>query len=260
MKKDPRPAPEPTRQGVFARRTGAGPSGLLNAPTAGNLAVAYRRVSKGGQDPENQRADIERIVAARGLPPIVADYVETVSGAASSQPEFERLLDGARAGHFDVVVVWALDRIGRSMHRTIGAVVELDRLGVRVISVREPWLDTAGPVRHLLLAIFAWVAEQERRRLGERTRAGLERARARGKRLGRPRRVITPAELELARELWEVRALPIRVIARRMRIPRATIHRALERVSEKGAGFELEKPRVERGARGASRKRTIGGR
>jgi putative DNA-invertase from lambdoid prophage Rac len=259
VKKGPRPAPESARQGVFRRRTGSGPSGTLNGPPAGNLAVAYRRVSKGGQDPENQRTDVERVARARGLE-LVGDYVETVSAAARTRPAFEAMLDDARRGAFNVLVVWALDRFGRSMVGNVNAVVELDRLGVQVISVREPWIDTGGPVRDLLLVIFSWIAEQETRRLGERTRAGLERARARGARLGRPRRMITPAELELARELWEERALPIRVIARRLRIPRATIHRALERVSKTSTSFELEKRRAERGSRGASRKRTIGGR
>jgi DNA invertase Pin-like site-specific DNA recombinase len=66
-------------------------------------------------------------------------------------------------------------------------VLELDRIGVTVVSVRESWLDTGGPVRSLLIAIFSWVAEQERARLIERTKAGLAAARRKGKRLGRPR-------------------------------------------------------------------------
>jgi DNA invertase Pin-like site-specific DNA recombinase len=65
-------------------------------------------------------------------------------------------------------------------------VLELDRLGVRVISLKEPWLDTTSPVRPLLVAVFGWVAEQERLRISERTKAGLDRARRAGKKLGRP--------------------------------------------------------------------------
>ncbi|RKG72684.1 recombinase family protein [Corallococcus terminator] len=64
--------------------------------------------------------------------------------------------------------------------------LELDRLGVKVIFLQEGWLDTTVPVRSLLVAVFGWVAEQERHRLIERTKAGLDRARAQGKRLGRP--------------------------------------------------------------------------
>lgn len=257
MKKDPRPAPETALSRVFRRRTGSGPSRALNGPPAGNLAVAYRRVSRGDQDPENQRADIERAAAARGLE-LVGEFVETASGAATTRPAFDAMMLAAARGEFRVLIVWALDRFGRSMFRNINAVVELDRLGVQVISVRESWLDTSGPIRDLLVAIFSWVAEQERRRLGERTRAGLERARARGKKLGRPRRVITRAELERALEL-QARKVPIRIIAQRVRVPRATLHRALALVSKKGTASELENSEP-RGAVLRSRNRTIGGR
>jgi hypothetical protein len=89
-------------------------------------------------------------------------------------------------GRFDVLVVWSIDRFGRSMVGNIRTALELDRLGIEVISVREPWLDTRGPVRELLIAIFSWGAEQERRCLVERTHARLERARRQGKRIGRP--------------------------------------------------------------------------
>ena len=73
------------------------------------------------------------------------------------------------------------------MTRAINTVLELDRLGVPVLSVREGWLDTSGPVRPLLVAIFGWVAEQERTRPIERVHADLDRARRQGKALGRPR-------------------------------------------------------------------------
>jgi DNA invertase Pin-like site-specific DNA recombinase len=97
------------------------------------------------------------------------------------------MLKDARRGKFQVLVVWALDRFGRSMVGNLRDVLELDRLGVQVVSVRESWLDTGSPVRTLLIAIFSWVAEQERSRLIERTKAGVAAARRRGARLGRPR-------------------------------------------------------------------------
>ena len=234
----------------FADRTGAGRRGA---------AVSYRRVSTGAQDAANQRADIDRLAAARGLH-VAHEYVEIGSGGGNApRPRFVEMMLDARRGDFSTLIIWALDRFGRSMVRNLNAVIELDRLGVRVISVREPWLDTSGPVRDLLVAIFSWVAEQERVRLGERTRAGLERARARGARLGRPRRVITPAEVERALELQE-RGTPIRVIAQRLRIPRTTIHHHLALVLKRESGNGPAKSRAKRTARGASRKRTIRGR
>ena len=96
---------------------------------------------------------------ARGLEPVV--YEEQAS-AAKRRPVLERLMDDARRGAVRGVVVWSRDRLDRNMHACLSRVVELDRLGVPVISVREPWLDTTGPTRSLLVAIFAWVAEQER--------------------------------------------------------------------------------------------------
>jgi len=93
-----------------------------------------------------------------------------------------------------------------------------------VISVREPWLDTSGPVRPLLVAIFGWVAEQERARLIERTRAGIERARRQGKRLGRPPK--SPILLHAAAELV-AGGVPIAEAARRKDVARSTLRRFL---------------------------------
>jgi len=107
---------------------------------------------------------------------------------------------------------------------SIQTVLELDRIGVPAISVREPWLDMTSPVRPLLIAIFGWVAEQERARLIERTKAGLDRARRQGKRLGRP-----PASavlLHAARELVQ-RGMPVSEAARRKGVARSTLQRFL---------------------------------
>jgi putative DNA-invertase from lambdoid prophage Rac len=199
-------------------------SGRARPRPEARTAAMYLRVSKGEQTTKNQRPDVERIVRARKLE-LVDRYDEQVS-AAAKRPEFERMMADARAGRFRVLVVWALDRFGRSMVGNLGAVLELDRLGVEVISVREPWLDTGGPVRALLIAIFSWVAEQERARIGERTRAGLERARRRGTKLGRPRRAFMITELEQARRL-AAKGMALRKIARRLRVPNTTLHRAL---------------------------------
>lgn len=97
--------------------------------------------------------------------------------AAKARPELAKMLRDAHVGCFEVLLVWALDRLGRSMVGNLQVVLELDRYGVEVVSLGEPWLDTGGPVRALLIAIFGWMAEQERTRLGERTKAGLDRAR-----------------------------------------------------------------------------------
>lgn len=143
----------------------------------------YLRVSTERQTTENQRAEVEQMVRARGYEPVV--YEETES-AVKRRPVLDRLLADAHRGKVRAVAVWALDRLARSMTGAIEVVLKLDRSGVRVLSVREAWLDNEGPVRPLLVAIFGWVAEQERTRLIERIHAGLDRARREGKHIGRP--------------------------------------------------------------------------
>ena len=135
----------------------------------GRRTALYLRVSSGQQETENQRPDILQVVRTRGLE-IVHIFDEKVS-AAKDRPEFQKMMLQAHRGSFDCLVIWSLDRFGRSMVGNLQAVVELDRIGVQVISVKETWLDTSSPVRSLLIAIFSWVAEQERLRISERTKA-----------------------------------------------------------------------------------------
>lgn len=148
-------------------------------------AALYLRVSTEKQTAANQLEAVEALARARGFEPV--RYFETSSAVAKKRPEFERMMRDARSGKVQAVAVWALDRLHRSMAGLVRDVTELHRLGVRVLSVQEPWIDQEGPVRELLTAIFGWVGQMERRTLIERTHAGLERARAEGKQFGRPR-------------------------------------------------------------------------
>ncbi len=190
-------------------------------------AALYLRVSTEEQSTANQLPELEQLAAQRRLR-VVAVYEEQAS-AARKRPQFEQMMADAHRGRFDVLLVWALDRLGRSTLGNMSAVLELERRGVRLVSVREPWLDTGGPVRDLLLAIFSWVAEQERARLIERTHAGLERARRRGVKLGRPAARVD--SLANARELVDVHGY--RGAARRLGVGVGSLHRML-RVTEGG--------------------------
>jgi putative DNA-invertase from lambdoid prophage Rac len=194
-------------------------------------AAMYLRVSTDEQATENQRPDLERLARARGLD-VVAVYEEHV-GALMVRRQFDAMMIDAHRGAFNLLLVWALDRLGRSMVGNLQAVLELDRRGVQVLSVREPWLDTGGPVRPLLVAIFSWVAEQERAQLVARTMAGIERARRRGIRLGRP---ASRVNVVLARSL-RAQGLSIRDVAKELHVPATTLHRAIAR-SEKGGRLE----------------------
>jgi DNA invertase Pin-like site-specific DNA recombinase len=180
----------------------------------------YLRVSTDEQTTENQRPEVEQLAGQRGT--IVATYEERAS-SKKARPEYERMLKAARRGSFDVLVIWALDRFGRSMHANVGDLLELDRVGVQVVSVKEQWLDTSGPTRSLLVAIFSWVAEQEHARLVERTKAGMVRAKRAGKRIGRPRRRF---DLDEAARL-RGEGLTLRGVSERMGVPFATLQRAM---------------------------------
>jgi putative DNA-invertase from lambdoid prophage Rac len=161
-------------------------------------AAVYLRVSCDRSTVENQRAVVAQMAVARGFEPMVYEEVESA--------------------------VVALDRLHRSMTGAIATVLELDRLGVPALSVREGWMDTSGPVRPLLVAIVGWVAEQERAVLVERTMAGLARARREGKTFGRPR----TSPVKVAAAVDHVRAgVSERVAARAAGISRSTLQRAL---------------------------------
>lgn len=184
-------------------------------------AAIYLRVSSSKQTTANQRPDVERVVAARGFE--VVSVFEEQASAVKRRPEFERMMADARRGRFRVLVVWALDRFGRSMEGNLRDVLELDRAGVQVVSVREPWMDTGGPVRELLIAIFSWVAQQERARLVERTVAGLDRARREGKTLGRPR-VELPDDWREIVARWRESGQSVRELAKLLGCSVGTAH------------------------------------
>jgi DNA invertase Pin-like site-specific DNA recombinase len=184
-------------------------------------AAVYLRVSTDKQTVENQRAEVEQLARARGYEP---SFYEETESAAKARPVFDRMLKDARAGRVQAIAVAALDRMHRTMRGSIEDVLEMDRLGVRVLSVREGWLDTEGPVRPLLVAIFGWVAEQERAVLIQRTRAGMARAKEQGQRFGRPR----ASPIKVAAALARVReGATIEAAAKAAGLGYGTVRRAL---------------------------------
>jgi putative DNA-invertase from lambdoid prophage Rac len=168
-------------------------------------AAQYLRVSTDRQHTDNQRPEVEALAAGRGFD-VVATYEEH-ERAAKGRPEFERMLSDAKRGKFKVIVVWSLDRLGRGFS-CFDAFRDLAKIGVRVVSVREPWTEADGPALELLVAVMSWVSGFERQRLIERIGAGLERARREGKKLGRPRKspVALGAAAKLVREGMSLRS------------------------------------------------------
>ena len=147
----------------------------------------YLRVSTDEQTADNQEPEARRLALGR-YPLERFDHVivREVESAVKERPGWRSVLELARAGELKAVVAWSLDRIGRRMWGVLEDVRALDRYGVELVTVREPWCDTGSPARALMLAIFGWVAEHEHERIRERTRAGMARARAQGKHIGHP--------------------------------------------------------------------------
>jgi DNA invertase Pin-like site-specific DNA recombinase len=195
-------------------------------------AALYARVSttNGEQNPETQLDEL-RTWAQRLGHDVVAEYVDRVSGAkgADERPALADALQAAHERRFDVLLVWALDRLSRGgIAPTAGILDRLRRSGVALKSYKEPWLDTAAPgVGELLTAVFSWVAQQERERIRERVRAGLARARKRGTKTGRAiGRPIVHVDVEHARRVV-AQAGSVRLAARRLRMSATTLARRL---------------------------------
>ena len=155
----------------------------------------YGRVSTRdkGQEYENQLRDLRAFVKAHAKEgwKLGHEYVDQASGKNSDWVQFQRLFEDASRRKFDLVLFWSLDRFSREgVLETLQHLQRLTAAGVDYKSYTEQYLDSCGIFRDAVLSILATIAKQERVRIRERTIAGLERARAQGKRLGRPRLVV----------------------------------------------------------------------
>ena len=189
-------------------------------------AALYARISTsdGRQAVENQLAEMRRYCARRGWV-IAAEYVDELTGAdgVSTRGELARMLEDGRRGHFDMLLVFALDRLTREgVLKAFEYVRDLKAAGVEFASVTEPQFQTSGFAGDLFLAIAAWMAQQERTRICERVKAGLDRARAEGIRLGRPRAHVDLDEMKRR----YIEGASLREIAETMNLSRSTVERA----------------------------------
>jgi len=186
-------------------------------------AALYMRVSSVDQHPETQLHDLHQMAAQRGYE-IVNEYTDRISGVKARRPGLDDMMRNARRGRFDVVMVWASDRIARSVKHFLEVLDELNRLNIEFISFREN-IDTGGPLGRAIVVIIGAIAELERNLIIERVRAGMRRARLEGRHIGR-----NPLELDdeaIRRERCQGQSL--RQIARGHRISTATVQRVLRR-------------------------------
>lgn len=203
-------------------------------------AARYLRVSRSDQVLHLQADETKRLIGGRGwqLVDTYADHGE--SGASSARKELRRMMADARRGRFDVLVVWRSDRLFRSLKDMVTTLEELAALNIGFVSVTEP-LDSTTPQGRLLTHLVSAFAEFERALLVERTKAGMEAARRRGARIGRPPVTVSVSTARLLR----AQGVSMKEIARRQGVGLTTLRRALKDAEARGLAVATEPPRPE---------------
>jgi DNA invertase Pin-like site-specific DNA recombinase len=147
-------------------------------------AAIYCRVSTLDQHPETQLLDLRQLAAQRDFEVVKIYTDHGISGTKSRRPALDELLYDARHHQFDLVLVWAADRLARSVKHFVDILAELDHLRIGFVSCREQ-IDTSGPLGKAIMIIVAAIAELERSLIVERVKAGIRRARLEGRHVGR---------------------------------------------------------------------------
>jgi len=186
-------------------------------------AAIYLRVSTVDQNPASQLADVQLLARQRGWQ-VVETYTDHgVSGTKSRRPGLDKLMSDARKGRFDIVLVWASDRIARSVRHFLEVLDELQHCNVQFVSFREN-IDTAGPLGRAITVIIGAIAELERSLIVERVRMGMRRARLEGRHIGR-----MPVEVDIDALLRDrARGMSLREIAKAHRLGKTTVARLLK--------------------------------
>ena len=190
-------------------------------------AVAYLRVSRSDLDLRNQKIAIEEYALSNSIQ-VVEYFWDEISGKSDPvrRPGFISMLQFIQENNIPIVIVYALDRLGRSFKEVMNVIWTLENNGITLISVRESWLQTLDQsIRNLILSILTWAADFERRLISERTKQGLEKARREGKHIGRPKKLDEKKIKEIKK--LRKRGLSIRSLARIYDVSPRTIQRIL---------------------------------
>ena len=183
----------------------------------------YTRVSTKDQSVDMQLNDLERYSKERGLNIFKAYKDSGVSGTKETRPALSELMDDARKRKFDIVLVWRFDRFARSTKHLVTALYEFRNLGIDFISYQEN-IDTSSPLGEAIFTIISAMATLERDIIAERVRGGLRKARANGKRLGRPK-----SEVDASKVLeYRKQNKSIRQIAHELNLSKGMVQRTLK--------------------------------
>ena len=199
----------------------------VTATEVASTLVGYARVSTSDQSPDLQIDALRQSGCAKV-------FTDKASGSLAERPQLTAALEYLRAG--DTLVVWRIDRLGRSLPHLVQTVLALQERGVGFRSLNES-IDTTTPGGRLVFHLFAALAEFERDLIRERTRAGLVAARSRG-RVGGRKPVLTPEKAAAAKRMYDSRDVPISEIARVLGVSRATLYRSLGAANSKTSGAE----------------------
>ena len=212
----------------------------MTANTVPRVAI-YARCSTHHQDIELQLSELRKIAHQRGWV-VVQEYKdEGLSGSLASRPGLDRMRADARLGQFDIIMVWKLDRIARSLQNLLNLLEEITHLNIGFVSLRDSGIDTSTPSGRLLLHLLGAFSEFERSLIRERISAGVERARSKGVVLGRPRRHIDIRNaLILFREGYGLKAT-----ARIMGVPVSSLKDHLVKAGEWPRSRGTEIPQID---------------
>lgn len=199
------------------------------------MLIGYARVST-----EDQKLDLQKDALIKAGVEPVNIYEEYVSGVKTNRPQFKLALRHLREG--DCLVVWRLDRLGRSLIELVTVAQELAERKVELRSLTES-IDTTTAGGRLIFNVFAAVAQFERDIISERTKAGLAAARARGRRGGRKGK-LKPEQIRLALRMIEDPLLTMEQIAKALGVARSTLHRTLAHATDEKTKLALDKLRL----------------
>ena len=201
----------------------------LSQDTKPTRVAIYARVSTSnqGQDVTMQTRELQKYAEARGWT-VTGEYVdEGVSGAKDSRPELNRLMADAKRRKCDAILVWKLDRFGRSLRHLVNAIAELESVGVAFVSFTDN-LDLSTPSGRLMFQVIAAMGEFERELIRERVRAGLRNAKAKGHTLGRPGINVDASKVAVMRG----QGLSMRAIATELGCSPAYVHKTLANLQQ----------------------------
>ncbi len=196
-------------------------------------AAIYARVSTtNGQDPMLQVREIRDYIERRGWQ-IAGEYADAgISGAKDSRPELNKLMADAHRRRFDAVVVWKFDRFARSVSHLLRALETFRALGIEFVSLSEQ-VDTSTPTGKMVFTVLGAVAELERSLIAERVKAGLRNARAKGKKLGRPRKILDASRIAALR----ARGVGWKKISRELGCGVSTVLRVAQEARPRGSAM-----------------------